>query len=74
MDRFAGTGPEAERLSQRMMDAWIAFARSGDPTHPELPDWPTYDARTRVTMLFDQNCERCDAPLDAERAAWDGIL
>ena len=74
MDRFAGTGPEAERLSQRIMDAWIAFARSGDPAHPGLPEWPTYDAQTRATMLFDRSCERCDAPLDAERAAWDGIL
>jgi para-nitrobenzyl esterase len=32
MDRFAGSGPAADRLSQQMMDAWIAFARTGDPT------------------------------------------
>ena len=28
MRRFAGEGPEAESVSEKMMDAWIAFARS----------------------------------------------
>ena len=29
---FAGSGPEAAALSERVMDAWLAFARSGDPS------------------------------------------
>ncbi len=39
-DRMSGTGPDAERLSNQMMDAWIAFARRGDPSHPGIGDWP----------------------------------
>ena len=74
MDRFAGKGPEAEALSERMMDAWIAFARSGEPGHAELPDWPAYDAAKRATLVFDRECELAHAPLDAERAAWDGVI
>jgi len=74
MDRFAGKGPEAEALSARMMDAWIAFARSGTPGHAELPDWPAYDSIRRPTLVFDRACALAHAPLDAERAAWDGVI
>jgi para-nitrobenzyl esterase len=74
MDRFAGTGPDAERLSGQMMDAWIAFARSGDPGHAGIPSWPTYDTAKRATLVFDRACELAHAPLDAERAAWDGVI
>ena len=74
MDRFAGKGPDADALSARMMDAWIAFAHTGDPTHASLPAWPRYDASKRSTLVFDRTCEVVHAPLDAERAAWDAIL
>lgn len=36
-----------------MSDAWIAFARSGDPHHPGLPHWPAFAANSVPTMLFD---------------------
>ena len=74
MDKFAGKGPEAEALSARMMDAWIAFARSGQPGHAALPAWPGYDTAGRATLVFDRQCELASAPLDAERAAWDGVI
>jgi para-nitrobenzyl esterase len=74
MDRFAGKGPEAEALSARMMDAWIAFARNREPGHSEIPAWPAYDAAKRATLVFDRACELAHAPLDAERAAWDGVI
>ncbi|MFI5317413.1 MAG: carboxylesterase/lipase family protein [Myxococcota bacterium] len=74
MDRFAGKGPEADLLAARMMDSWIAFARSGQPAHPGLPAWPAYDLARRPTLVFDRSCELAHGPLDAERAAWDAIL
>ena len=74
MDRFAGTGPDADQLSNTMMDAWLSFARSGDPSCDALPSWDGYDTGRRATMIFDRQCELVDAPHDTERAAWDQIF
>lgn len=46
-------GDGAQRMAARMADAWIAFARSGDPNTNGLPHWPRYDATMRATMRFD---------------------
>ena len=73
-DRFAGTGPAAERLSHQMMDAWLAFARTGTPAHPGVGDWPAYDTTRRATMIFDRESGLEEAPLDEERRAWDDII
>ncbi len=72
--RFAGSGPDAERLSARMMDAWLAFARGGDPNHADLPDWAPYDADRRTTLIFDREPGVSLAPYDEERSAWEGLL
>lgn len=53
---MTGGGPEALELGARMADSWIAFARTGDPNHEGLPQWPPYDARTVPTMVFDNHC------------------
>ncbi len=45
--------PEADALSRQLSGAWAAFARTGDPRCPELPDWPAYTLEKRSTMLFD---------------------
>ena len=41
-DRFTGVGPEADQLAQHMMDAWLAFAKRGEPSHPGIGTWPAY--------------------------------
>ena len=66
-DAFAGHGPAAEALATRVQDAWLSFARTGDP------GWPAYDVKTRPTMLLGETCEVVDDPKSAERAAWDGL-
>jgi para-nitrobenzyl esterase len=72
--RLHGDRPEAPALAERMSEAWLAFARSGDPNHPGLPNWPVYDTDRRPTMLFDVDCSVADDPDAEERAAWEGRL
>jgi para-nitrobenzyl esterase len=71
---FTGTGADADRLSQRMMDAWIAFAKTGDPSHPGIGKWPAYSSGTRPTMIFGAECGVRNAPFEEERALWESML
>jgi para-nitrobenzyl esterase len=45
--------PEATALAAKVSEAWIAFARSGQPASPGLPAWPAYSADNRATMILD---------------------
>lgn len=56
-ENMTGGGPAARDLASRVSEAWIHFARTGDPNHPGLPQWPKYQASTSPTMIFDTRCE-----------------
>ena len=70
---FTGRGPEARTLAARIQDAWIGFARTGQPGHAGLGEWPAYDAAARRTMVLDRRCRVETAPREAERALWDAL-
>ena len=67
---FAGAGPEAERVAHAVMDAWVAFARSGDPSHAGIPAWPPYAPPRRATLELGAACRVVDAPGEARRRAF----
>ncbi len=71
--KLAGDDLAKDDLSTQVQDAWIAFARSGDPNHPGLPSWRPYDASERQTMVFDRQSALRRAPLEAERQALDEL-
>jgi carboxylesterase type B len=71
---FSGVGPEAEHLSAQMMDAWLAFAKTGDPSHPGIGVWPAYSTDKRQTMIFGKRCGAQVAPFEEERGVWDALL
>jgi para-nitrobenzyl esterase len=71
-DMFCGTGPEADRLSEGIQDAWLAFARTGDPSTGSFGQWPVY-GKDRMTMLLGRDSHVEAAPYDEERRAWEGI-
>ena len=68
--KLIGDAPERSRLRDAMQSAWLSFARSGDPNHPGLPEWPTYDTGDRATMRFDLESRLERDPLGDERLSW----
>jgi para-nitrobenzyl esterase len=44
--RQSGGGPQAAALAAKIADAWIAFARNGNPSTPAL-SWPGYTREGR---------------------------
>jgi para-nitrobenzyl esterase len=55
-ENMTGGGASAHALASKMSEAWLHFARSGDPNHSGLPEWAPYAAATNATMIFDDNC------------------
>ena len=74
LERLTGSGAAAERLSAQMMDAWLAFARTGDPSCEALGEWPRYEARQRQTMILGKASHVEAAPFEAERELWESLL
>jgi para-nitrobenzyl esterase len=68
------TSEEAKKLSEKIMDSWIAFARTGNPSHSDIPEWPKYDMEKRSTMILGKEIKVVDDPYGKERMAWDGIM
>lgn len=66
---MTGGTAEARALGARMADAWIAFARKGDPNHPGLPKWPAFTRAAGATMMFDNTCAVKNNPDMDERKA-----
>jgi para-nitrobenzyl esterase len=61
--------PGADVVEDAMSDAWIAFARTGNPNHPGIPEWPVYDLRRRPTLVFDVESEVVNDLRPIERQA-----
>lgn len=68
-DRFAGSGPEVERLSGNMMDSWLSFAKAAAPGHEAIGPWPSYSADGRPTMVLDLVSKLEPDPFSEERRA-----
>jgi para-nitrobenzyl esterase len=67
--RLTGGGPEAMALADKLSDAWIAFARAGNPNTPKLPHWPAFNSMDRATMVVDNQSEVVNDPLREQRIA-----
>ena len=65
--------PSAGRLCDQMQDAWIAFARSGEPGHAGLPDWPAYSRFCRYTMALGDECTLREDPHHKGREFWEPL-
>ena len=66
-------GPEVKALAANTSDAWIRFARSGNPNHKGLPNWPAYTADQRATMVFDVTSKVVNDPGTEGRKLWSRL-
>ncbi|HTO53850.1 MAG TPA: carboxylesterase/lipase family protein [Myxococcota bacterium] len=73
MADFSGSGAEADALAEHMMDAWLAFARTGDPSTAAAGRWHRYDVADRHTRIFGAETKLEPAPYDEERRAWGSV-
>jgi para-nitrobenzyl esterase len=65
---MTGDGPDRYALASKVSGAWVAFARTGNPNHPGLPNWPAFDTTRRATMILNDECKAVDDPYgDAQR-------
>ena len=70
-ESMSGLGTEQQRVADIMADTWIAFARTGNPNNPGIPDWPPYNLDTRPVMVLDESPELVNDARAAQRALFD---
>ena len=68
-EQFVGSGAEVDALAAAAMDAWIAFARHGDPSTESL-SWPRYDSQSRAQMILSGKPRMESNWRGAEQAVW----
>jgi para-nitrobenzyl esterase len=59
---YSGLTPEGLEMSTNMSSAWANFARTGNPNHSGIPNWPAFDKSKRSTMVFNTPCMVKDDP------------
>jgi para-nitrobenzyl esterase len=65
--------PEAQKMAEIISDAFIAFARTGSPQTPALPEWKGYTMENRETMIFDLEPKLVNDPRGEERKLFDKV-
>jgi para-nitrobenzyl esterase len=71
---MVGAGQDRYALADQISGAFAQFARTGDPNHSGLPEWPVFTADRRATMVFNDESSVVDDPHGAERRAIAEIL
>lgn len=71
-DKFHGSAAAASKMANSMQEAWLSFARNGDPSCETMGSWPAYGER-RATMMICEKSYIEAAPYEEERRAWEAI-
>jgi para-nitrobenzyl esterase len=70
---MTGSAESRYQLGHVMSAAWAAFARTGNPNHADMPNWPAFDVASFPTMVFDDNVRVVNDPNKEERLALDAL-
>ena len=66
-------GPQAQQVASQMSEAFLAFARTGDPNAKAIPRWEPYDLSRRQTIVFDTTSRLVDDPRGVERRLFEKV-
>ncbi|HLG96532.1 MAG TPA: carboxylesterase/lipase family protein [Bryobacteraceae bacterium] len=70
-DSIGGTGSHAQKtLWSNFAAAWVAFAKTGNPNNPKIPNWPAYETGKRATLIFDSDLRVENDPRGEIRKFW----
>jgi para-nitrobenzyl esterase len=56
-NEMTGGNKDAYVLADKVSNAFINFAKNGNPNYKGLPNWPAYNTSTTATMHLDNTCE-----------------
>jgi para-nitrobenzyl esterase len=70
---LTGDTPESYWMAEQISSAYIAFAATGNPNNPGLPNWPPYELPRRATMSFDVVSKVIDDPRGEERKLFSQV-
>ena len=68
-NNMTSSSPDAPALADKVSSTWIAFARTGNPNTPKLPQWPAFNSKDRPTMVFNNQSKVENDPLREQRVA-----
>jgi len=68
-----GPNPSSVRMAGRAASMWAAFAATGNPNNPALPDWAPYEGTRRATLILDENTRVENDPRAAFRDVWASL-
>jgi para-nitrobenzyl esterase len=68
--REARDGNDMARVADQLSSSWVAFAKTGNPNNSRIPPWPTFDAKTRATMVFGTPTQMENDPRGEIRSFW----
>jgi para-nitrobenzyl esterase len=71
---MTGTSDGRAQLAAAMSEAWISFARTGNPSQAGIPSWTPYNPATWPTMVFGSKVELVADPHGEERRAMEYAL
>jgi para-nitrobenzyl esterase len=63
--------PQARLMADRLGSAYLAFAKTGNPDHRNIPHWPAYNSSDRPAMIFDASTRVENDPNRVLRLMWD---
>lgn len=67
---FIGDTAAAQSLASTISDAWVSFAKSGEPKSSTLETWPEYNLADRQTMVFNSKSKLVRDPVGEIRNIW----